>query len=70
MKRLIADLEREHPDIKHSMISALGRVVPSHLIDRDLQPAPGAPRVAHGVSPAGEADAQRPATRAARLRLG
>lgn len=33
MKRLIADLELEHPDIKNSMIKALGNVVPSHLID-------------------------------------
>jgi tRNA 2-thiocytidine biosynthesis protein TtcA len=38
MKRLIAELEVEHPDIKHSMITALGNVVPSHLIDRRLQP--------------------------------
>jgi tRNA 2-thiocytidine biosynthesis protein TtcA len=38
MKRLIADLEVEHPDIKNSMISALNNVVPSHLLDRRLQP--------------------------------
>jgi tRNA 2-thiocytidine biosynthesis protein TtcA len=38
IKRLIAELEIEHPDIKHSMITALGNVVPSHLIDRRLQP--------------------------------
>jgi len=38
MKRLIAELEVEHPDIKHSMITALGNIVPSHLIDRRLQP--------------------------------
>jgi len=36
MKRLIAELELEHPDIKQSMIAALGRVVPSHLLDRRL----------------------------------
>ena len=34
VKRLITELEIEHPDIKQSMISALGRVVPSHLLDR------------------------------------
>ena len=34
IKRLLADLELEHPDIKNSMITALGRVVPSHLLDR------------------------------------
>jgi tRNA 2-thiocytidine biosynthesis protein TtcA len=38
IKRLIADLEVEHPDIKNSMITALGKVVPSHLLDRRLQP--------------------------------
>ena len=38
MKRLIAELEIEHPDIKQSMIAALGHVVPSHLLDRRLQP--------------------------------
>jgi tRNA 2-thiocytidine biosynthesis protein TtcA len=46
IKRLIAELEIEHPDIKHSMISALGNVVPSHLIDRRLQPAREIPHVA------------------------
>ena len=29
----------EHPDIKHSMIAALGHVVPSHLLDSRLNPA-------------------------------
>jgi tRNA 2-thiocytidine biosynthesis protein TtcA len=38
IKRLIADLEIEHPEIKNSMITALGHVVPSHLLDRRLQP--------------------------------
>jgi tRNA 2-thiocytidine biosynthesis protein TtcA len=38
MKRLIAELEMEHPDIKNSMINALGNVVPSHLLDRRLNP--------------------------------
>ena len=39
MKRLIAELELEHPEVKQSMIAALGRVVPSHLLDRRLHPA-------------------------------
>jgi tRNA 2-thiocytidine biosynthesis protein TtcA len=39
IKRLIAELELEHPEIKNSMIKALGHVVPSHLLDRDLAPA-------------------------------
>ncbi len=38
VKRLIADLELEHPDIKNSMMTALGNVRPSHLLDRRLQP--------------------------------
>ena len=37
LKRLIAELEVEHPDIKNSMIKALGNVVPSHLLDRRFQ---------------------------------
>lgn len=36
IKRLISELEVEHPDIKNSMIVALGHVVPSHLLDRNL----------------------------------
>ncbi len=38
VKRLIAGLEVEHPDIKQSMIAALANVVPRHLLDRRLHP--------------------------------
>lgn len=38
IKRLIAELEVEHPEIKNSMIKALGNVVPSHLLDTRLNP--------------------------------
>jgi tRNA 2-thiocytidine biosynthesis protein TtcA len=38
IKRLIAELELEHPDIKNSMIKALSHVVPSHLLDTRLNP--------------------------------
>jgi tRNA 2-thiocytidine biosynthesis protein TtcA len=38
LKRLIAELEIEHPEIKNSMIKALGNVVPRHLLDRRLNP--------------------------------
>jgi tRNA 2-thiocytidine biosynthesis protein TtcA len=41
MKRLIAELELEHPDVKQSMIAALGRVVPSHLLDKALHKPKG-----------------------------
>jgi tRNA 2-thiocytidine biosynthesis protein TtcA len=38
VKRLIMELEREHPNVKNSMIKALGNVMPRHLIDRRLNP--------------------------------
>jgi tRNA 2-thiocytidine biosynthesis protein TtcA len=39
-KRLIAELEVEHPEIKQSMIRALGNVATRHLLDRRLNPLP------------------------------
>ncbi len=69
MKRLIADFELEHPDVKHSMITALGNVVPSHLIDRRLQPA-AAVLEAVRPEPAGDEGAQRHPARAAGQHLG
>jgi len=36
IKRLIAQLEVEHPEIKNSMLRALGNVAPRHLLDRRL----------------------------------
>lgn len=44
IKRLIIDLERQHPAIKSSMIRALGNVMPRHLLDRRLHPGPHAER--------------------------
>jgi len=38
VKRLIAELEVEHPDIKSSMIRALANVGTRHLLDRRLHP--------------------------------
>jgi tRNA 2-thiocytidine biosynthesis protein TtcA len=38
VKRLIIELEREHPNVKASMIKALGNVMPRHLLDRRLNP--------------------------------
>lgn len=40
VKRLIAELEVEHPEIKSSMIRALANVAPRHLLDRRLHPLP------------------------------
>ncbi len=52
VKRLIAELEREHPQVKSSMIKALTNVKPRHLLDRRLfgdavapAAAPAAPEV-------------------------
>ena len=40
VKRLLAELEVEHPEIKNSMIKALGNVAGRHLLDRRLHPLP------------------------------
>jgi tRNA 2-thiocytidine biosynthesis protein TtcA len=40
VKRLILELEREHPDVKNSMLRALANVAPRHLLDRRLNPVP------------------------------
>jgi tRNA 2-thiocytidine biosynthesis protein TtcA len=40
VKRLIAELEVEHPDIKSSMLRALANVATRHLLDRRLHPIP------------------------------
>ncbi len=64
VKRLIMDLEVEHPGVKNSMLKALSNVAPRHLLDTRLNPpadlratvpfdaVPPAPRVAP-VAPAG-----------------
>jgi tRNA 2-thiocytidine biosynthesis protein TtcA len=40
VKRLLHELEIEHPEIKNSMLRALGNVHPRHLLDRRLNPLP------------------------------
>jgi tRNA 2-thiocytidine biosynthesis protein TtcA len=52
IKRLLAELEVEHPDIKHSMLKALGNVAPRHLLDLRLNP--GA-EIAADLQPASDA---------------
>ncbi len=37
VKAILAELEREHPAVKANLLHALGNVVPSHLLDRELQ---------------------------------
>jgi tRNA 2-thiocytidine biosynthesis protein TtcA len=44
VKRLIAQLEVEHPEIKNSMLRALGNVASRHLLDRRLTPSDENPR--------------------------
>ncbi len=39
VKRLITDLEIEHPGVKQSMLKALGNVKPRHLLDLRLNPS-------------------------------
>jgi tRNA 2-thiocytidine biosynthesis protein TtcA len=36
VKRLIGELEKEIPHVRSSMLTALGNVIPSHLMDNDL----------------------------------
>jgi tRNA 2-thiocytidine biosynthesis protein TtcA len=38
VKRLLMDLEIEHPGVKHSMLKALSNVAPRHLLDTRLNP--------------------------------
>ncbi len=45
VKRLVMELDREHPGVKSSMLRALANVMPRHLLDTRLNPA-GALRAA------------------------
>jgi tRNA 2-thiocytidine biosynthesis protein TtcA len=49
LKRMIAEFELEHPDVKSSMMAAMADVVPGHLLDRRLNPVPEIART-HGRS--------------------
>ena len=59
VKRLIVELEREHPNVKASMIKALGNVMPRHLLDRRLNPL-GEITEAVAAEPRSFRDADRP----------
>jgi tRNA 2-thiocytidine biosynthesis protein TtcA len=52
IKRLIAELEVEHPEVKNSMIRALANVGTRHLLDRRLNPLPELREVAEAASSA------------------
>jgi tRNA 2-thiocytidine biosynthesis protein TtcA len=48
-KRLLMELEREHPGVKQSMLKALGNVAPRHLLDTRLNP-PAELRARHAAA--------------------
>ena len=50
IKRMLMDLERDHPGIRASMLKALGNVMPRHLLDRRLHAGTDAPLLADVVS--------------------
>jgi tRNA 2-thiocytidine biosynthesis protein TtcA len=58
VKRLVMELDREHPGVKSSMLRALANVMPRHLLDTRLNP-PAALRAA--VSAAALQTASAPA---------
>ncbi len=51
IKRLIADLEREHPGVRASMLTALAHVAPRHLLDTRLNPVADTARSIAGAEP-------------------
>jgi tRNA 2-thiocytidine biosynthesis protein TtcA len=56
IKRLLMELEREYPNVKSSMIKALGNVMPRHLLDRRLNPVPSALRATGAPRPEDPSD--------------
>ena len=60
MKRLLVELEREHPGVRQSMIRALTNVQPRHLLDRRLHD----PTVSHPSKPPAAGAALGPVTKA------
>jgi tRNA 2-thiocytidine biosynthesis protein TtcA len=50
IKRMLMDLESEHPTVKQSMLKALGNVAPRHLLDTRLNPPAALIAVGSGFS--------------------
>src|SRR5438874_1611104 len=65
IKKLLMDLEVEHPGVKTSMIKALGNVAPRHLLDTRLNPP--AELRAHAVKKPSDAGMARAPTAARAL---
>lgn len=51
VKRLIADLEHDHPGVRSSMLKALANVAPRHLLDTRLNPVADTARELAGLKP-------------------
>lgn len=51
IKRLLMQLEREHPGVKASLLKALGNVMPRHLLDRRLNGTPASPADGDAAQP-------------------
>jgi tRNA 2-thiocytidine biosynthesis protein TtcA len=51
IKRLLMDLEREHPGVKSSMLKAMKNVAPRHLLDSRLNPIAESSDVLASVPP-------------------
>jgi tRNA 2-thiocytidine biosynthesis protein TtcA len=68
VKALLAELSAEHPAVKGNLLHALAHVVPSHLLDRELQRTAGArtgrdPWLDGGDDECGDDDVVKLATR-------
>jgi tRNA(Ile)-lysidine synthase TilS/MesJ len=61
-KRLLMEMEREHPGVKQSMIKALANVAPRHLLDTRLNPPADLVRRIGEPRPAPVADTPRART--------
>jgi tRNA 2-thiocytidine biosynthesis protein TtcA len=62
MKRLLMDLEIEHPGVKQSMLKAMSNVAPRHLLDTRLNPAADLrSRISLTLTPSDQRSAASPA---------
>jgi tRNA 2-thiocytidine biosynthesis protein TtcA len=67
VKQLLAELSAEHRAVKGNLLNALGKVVPTHLLDRGLLQRLG---TAHGADPWIDEDAAPPECAEAELAIG